>query len=68
MGPVMVVVVDPGSEFKSSLFDELEAVAPTELFFEGFDEKLAQAVLPRSVLGDVFLFEPVVAHYATILA
>ena len=68
MGPVMVVVVDPGSEFKSGLFDGLEAVAPTELFFEGFDETLAQAILLRSVWGDVFLFESVVAHYGTILA
>ena len=41
MGPVMVVVVDPGSEFESGLFDGLEAVAPTELLFEGFDETLA---------------------------
>jgi hypothetical protein len=47
MGPVMVVVVDPGTEFESGLFDGLEAVAPTELFFEGFDETLAQAVLLR---------------------
>ncbi len=64
----MVVVVNPGTEFESGLFDGLEAVAPTELFFEGFDETLAQAVLLRSVWGDVFLFEPVVAHYGTILA
>ena len=56
MGPVMVVVVDPGTEFESGLFDGLEAVAPTELFFEGFDETLAQAILLRSVWGDVFLF------------
>lgn len=68
MGPVMVVVVDPGTEFKSGLFDGLEAVAPTELFFEGFDETLAQAVLLRSVWGDVFLFESVVADHGTVLA
>jgi hypothetical protein len=36
MGPVMVVVVDLGTEFESSLFDVLEAVAPTELFFQVF--------------------------------
>jgi hypothetical protein len=36
----MVVVVDPGSEFESGLFDGLEAVAPTEHLFEGFDETL----------------------------
>jgi hypothetical protein len=47
MGPVMVAVVDPGTEFESGLFDGLEAVAPTELFFEVFDETLAQAVLLR---------------------
>jgi hypothetical protein len=37
----MVVVMDPGSEFESGLFDELAAVAPTEILFEGFDETLA---------------------------
>jgi hypothetical protein len=31
----MVVVMDPGSEFESGLFDGLEAVAPTELLFDG---------------------------------
>ena len=54
---VVVVAVDPGTEFGSGVIDGLEAVAPAELFLEGLDEAFAQAVLLRRVGSDVFLGE-----------
>ena len=55
-----VVVVDPSPELESGVFDGGEAVAPAKLFLEGLNEALAEAVLLRSVGGDVFLLEAVV--------
>jgi hypothetical protein len=40
MGSMVVVALDPSSEFESGMLDGLEAVAPCKLFFEGFDEAL----------------------------
>ena len=68
MGSVVVVAVDPGAEFESGVLDGLEAVAPAELFLEGLDEALAQAVLLWCVGGDVFLGEAVVANDGAVLA
>ena len=68
VGSAGVVVVDPGSEFESGVFDGGEAVAPAKLFLEGLDEALAEAVLLRSVGGDVFLLEAVVLDDGTVLA
>ena len=68
VGSAGVVVVDPGSEFESGVFDGGEAVAPAKLFLEGLDEALAEAVLLRSVGGDVFLLEAVVPDDGTVLA
>ena len=68
VGSAGVVVVDPGSEFESGVFDGGEAVAPAKLFLEGLDEALAEAVLLRSVGGDVFLLEAVVLDDGAVLA
>ena len=68
VGSAGVVVVDPGSEFESGVFDGGEAVAPAKLFLEGLDEALAEAVLLGSVGGDVFLLESVVLDNGAVLA
>ena len=68
MRSVLVVTIDPSAEFKSSMLDGLEAVAPGKFFFEGFDEAFAEAVLLRCIRGDVFLFELVVVDDSTVLA
>lgn len=60
--------MDPGAEFESGVFDGLEAVASSKLFFEGFDEPLAEAVLLWGVGGDVFLLEAVVVDDGAVLA
>jgi len=67
MRSVMVVAVDPGPEFESGVLDGLEAVAPAELFLEGFDEAFAQSVLLGSVGGDVFLLESIVTDDGAVL-
>ena len=64
----MVVAVDPGAEFEPGVFYGLEAVAPAELFFEGFDEAFAEAVLLWGIRSDLFLFEAVVADDGAVLA
>jgi len=48
---VVVVVMDPGTEFESGVFDGLEAASLTEVFLERFDEALAQSVLLWSITG-----------------
>ena len=37
----MVVAVDPGTELESGVLDGLEAIAPSEIFFEGLYEAFA---------------------------
>src|SRR6476620_4713600 len=68
VGSAGVVVVDPGPEFESGVFDGGEAVAPAELFLEGLDEAFAEAVLLGCVGGDVFLLEAVVLDHGAVLA
>jgi len=68
VGSAGVVVVDPGSEFESGVFDGGEAIAPAKLFLEGLDEALAEAVLLRRVGSDVFLLEAVVPDDGAVLA
>ena len=68
VGSAGVVVMDPGSEFESGVFDGGEAVAPAKLFLEGLDEALAEAVLLRGVGGDVFLLEAIVLDDGAVLA
>ena len=41
MWSVVVVAVDPSTELESGMFDGLEAIAPSEIFFEGLDEAFA---------------------------
>lgn len=68
MRSVVVVVLDPGSEFESGVLDGFEAVAVCEFLFEGFDEALAKSVLLGGVGSDVFLFEAVVVDDGAVLS
>jgi hypothetical protein len=68
VGSAGVVVSDPSSEFEPGVFDGGEAVSPAELFLEGLDEALAEAVLLWCVGGDVFLFESVVPDDGPVLS
>ncbi len=68
MRSVVVVVMDPGSQFESGVLDGFEAMAVGKFFFEGFDKALAKSVLLRGVGGDIFLFESVVVDDGAILS
>jgi hypothetical protein len=68
VGSVVVVVMDPGSEFESGVLDGFEAMAVGKFFFEGFDKALAKSVLLRGVGGDIFLFESVVVDDGAVLS
>ena len=68
MGSVVVVVMDPGSEFESGVLDGFESMAVGKFFFEGFDKALAKSVLLRGVGGDIFLFESVVVDDGAVLS
>jgi len=65
---VIVIAVDPCSEFESCVLDGFEAMTPCELFLKGFNKSFAEAVLLWCVRSDVFLFKTVVVDYGAVLA
>ncbi len=68
MRSVVVVVMDPCSEFDSGVLYGSEAMAVCKFIFEGFDEALAESVLLRCVGGDIFLFDAVVVDDGAVLS
>lgn len=64
----MVVVVDPGPQGQSGVFDGSVVSDPGELLLEGLDEALAEAVLLGRVGRDVFLGEAVVGDNRSVSA
>jgi len=65
---VVVVVMDPCTEFESGVLYGIEAMAVCKFIFEGFDKALAESVLLRCVGGDIFLFDAVVVDDGAVLS